>query len=177
MQRVVRTLWLALNYIEEFVVVVCMIGIAVLTFLAVITRYVFNLPIAGADEMATFMFLWAALFGAAAGFKYNQHGSVPLLANLLPNVARRVSDLIVLAVMAVFFLFLAYYTWQFLGQSLRIGQTSPATGIPVWTVNAGIFVALLLCGVRCLVAIVRDLVGLPRYNPIPRFKRLDTEQS
>lgn len=176
MRRALRTLWLALNYIEEFVVVVCMIGIAVLTFLAVLTRYVFNLPIAGADEVATFMFLWAALFGAAAGFKYNQHGSVPLLANLLPDAARRFSDLTVLAVMAAFFLFLAYYTWQFLGQSLRIGQISPATGIPVWTVNAGIFVALLLCGVRCIVAIARDLIGLPRYNPMPRLPGLDPEQ-
>lgn len=175
MRWVCRNLWCVLNHIEEVVVVICMVGITVLTFLAVLTRYVFNIPIAGADEMATFMFLWAALFGAAAGFKYNQHGSVPLIANLLPGRARRVADLAVLVVMALFFLFLAYYTWQFLGQSLRIGQTSPATGIPVWTVNAGIFVALLLCGLRCLVAIMRDLSGLPRYAGMPRLPGTDAD--
>ncbi|KAA0892632.1 TRAP transporter small permease [Pusillimonas sp. ANT_WB101] len=169
MKQITRPILFAFVHIEEVIVVLCMIGIAVLTFLAVLTRYVFSFSIIGADEMATFMFLWAALFGAAAGFKYNQHGSVPLLANLLPRGARRVADLLVLLVMAGFFLFLTWYTWLFLAQSYRVGQTSPATGIPVWIVNAGIFVALGLCSLRCLIAVVRDLSGRLRYPNMPRL--------
>jgi len=169
MKQIRRPVLFALSHIEEIIVVVCMIGITILTFLAVLTRYVFSFSIIGADELATFMFLWAALFGAAAGFKYNQHGSVPLLANLLPRRTRRVADLAVLLIMAAFFLFLTWYTWLFLAQSFRIGQTSPATGIPVWVVNAGIFTALGLCSLRCLIAVVRDLTGRRRYPDVPQL--------
>lgn len=169
MKTIFRAVLFVLNHIEETVVVLCMIGITVLTFLAVLTRYVLNFSIAGADEVAAFMFLWAALFGAAAAFKYNQHGSVPLLADRLPPGARRVADLAVLLAMAAFFFFLTWYTWLFVSQSYRIGQISPATGIKVWIVNAGILVALGLCGLRCLVAALRDLVGLGRYPDMPKL--------
>lgn len=170
MRSVLRPFLYALNHVEEIIVIICMIGITILTFFSVLTRYVFNFSITGADELATYMFLWAALFGAAAGFRYDKHGSVPIFANLLPQGARRVADLAVLLVISAFFLFLAWYTWLFVLQSVRMGQTSPATGIPVWIVNAGILVALALCSVRCFVAIIRDLRGLRRYpeaNDLP----------
>ncbi len=175
MRRIGRHALFLVDHIEEAIVVVCMFGIVVLTFAAVLARYVFQVPIAGADEVATFMFLWAALFGASAGFKYNQHGGVPLIADMLPERARRSADLAVLIVMAIFFLFLGYFTWQFLAQSFRVGQTSPATGIPSWVVNAGIFGALTLCGVRCVVAVIRDLAGLRRYADPPKSAATELE--
>src|SRR5690554_7682392 len=139
MKQISRPILYLLSHIEEVVVVICMIGITILTFAAVLTRYVFSFSIVGADELATFMFLWAALFGASAGFRYDKHGGVPLFVNFLPKGARRLADLSVLVVMTVFFAFLAWYAWLFVQQSFRMGQTSPATGIPVWMVNAGIF--------------------------------------
>lgn len=167
MKRVVRSLLYVFDHLEEGITLICMTGIAILTFVAVVTRYVFSIPIAGAEEVASFMFTWAALFGAAAAFKYNQHGSVPILANRLSPEARRVLDLIVLAVMAGFFAFLTFYSWRFVAQSFRVGQTSPATGIPGWIINAGILVAIFLCGVRCIIALVRDLLGMERYQSMP----------
>src|SRR5690554_4879494 len=168
MKHVVRSLLYVFDHLEEGITLICMTGITILTFVAVVTRFVFSIPIAGAEELASFMFTWAALFGAAAAFKYNQHGSVPLLANRLGPKSRRVLDLLVLFVMTIFFMFLAFYTWHFVAQSYRVGQTSPATGIPGWTVNAGIFLALFLCGVRCAIALTRDLMGMERYQLAPK---------
>lgn len=165
------------NHFEEIIVIICMFGIVILTFIAVIARYVFRMPIAGADEIATYMFLWASLFGASAAFKYNKHGGVPLLADMLPANLRRISDLLVLALTAVFFAFLTYYSWRFLGQSMRVGQTSPATGIPVWMVNAGIFGALAMCSVRCFVTIIRDLRGMDRYPTVPVSNNIISEEN
>lgn len=173
MKHVVRSLLYVFDHLEEGITVICMTGITILTFIAVVTRFVFSIPIAGAEEIASFMFTWAALFGAAAAFKYNQHGSVPILANRLGPRARRVLDLIVLFVMMVFFAFLAFYTWRFVAQSFRVGQVSPATGVPGWTVNAGIFAALALCGIRCAIALFRDLVGMERYQRLPSERARD----
>ena len=167
MSQFVRTFLFLINRIEEFIITVCMFGITLLTFFSAMSRYLFNMPVSGADEIASFLFLWAALFGAAAAFKYNKHGSVPLLADFLPEKMRRVADLLVLATTALFFLFLSYHTWLYLVQSYQIGQTSPATGVPSWVINAGTFTAIFLCGVRCIAAIIRDLANLPRYEDAP----------
>lgn len=177
MHQLKKTSIFLFNHFEEIIVIICMFGIVILTFIAVIARYVFLMPIAGADEIATYMFLWASLFGASAAFKYNKHGGVPLIVDMLPQKLRRITDLIVLALTAAFFAFITYYTWRFLGQSMRVGQTSPATGIPVWTVNAGIFAALAMCSVRCLIAIVRDLKGIDRYPSVPVSDNIITEEN
>jgi TRAP-type C4-dicarboxylate transport system permease small subunit len=166
-----------IDHFEEIIVVICMFGIVILTFTAVIARYVFRMPIAGADEVATYMFLWASLFGAAAAFKYNKHGGVPILVDFLPTKIRRTSDLFILSITAAFFGFLSYYSWKFLNQSMRVGQTSPATGIPVWTVNAGIFAALCMCSIRCVIAIVRDLIGMSRYPNVPVSSNIISEDN
>lgn len=163
MKALLRRILHICNHIEEYIVIVCMFGITILTFVAVLSRYVFGFSISGADELASYMFLWAALFGASAGFRYDKHGGVPIIANLLPKVGRRMADLGVLLVMTGFFLFLSWYSWLFVKQSYSIGQISPATGIPVWMVNIGIFLALLLCAIRCLNAVIRDLTGRSRY--------------
>jgi TRAP-type C4-dicarboxylate transport system permease small subunit len=177
MQRLKKSGFFIFNHLEEIIVVICMFGIVSLTFAGVIARYVLRMPIAGADELATYMFLWASLFGASAAFKYNKHGGVPLLVDFLSSRLRRVSDLAVLAVTAAFFTFLAYYCWHFLGQSMRSGQTSPATGIPVWILNAGIFLALAMCSLRCLIAIGRDLRGMNRYPSVPVSDNIISEDS
>lgn len=169
MRNIFRKLFYVVSHLEELICIICMFGITVLTFAAVLSRYVFSYSIAGADELATFMFLWAALFGASAGFKYDKHGSVPIIANLLPMGARRMFDLGGLLVMGAFFLFLTRYTWIFLAQSYRVGQTSPATDIPVWVVNAGIFVALGMCSIRCFSAAIRDLLGRRRFPEAPEL--------
>lgn len=166
-----------INHFEEVVVVICMFGIVILTFSAVVARYVLRMPIAGADEIATYMFLWASLFGAAAAFKYNKHGGMPLLVDLLPATLRRVSDLVVLVIISFFFAFLSYYSWKFLNQSMRVGQTSPATGIPVWIINAGIFLALCMCSIRCFIAVVRDLIGMDRFPEVPVSPNIISEDN
>ncbi|HLR14017.1 MAG TPA: TRAP transporter small permease [Burkholderiaceae bacterium] len=169
MRTTFRKLFHVISHIEELICIICMFGITILMFSAVLSRYVFSYSIAGVDEIATFMFLWAALFGASAGFKYDKHGSVPIIANLLPGGARRIFDVAGLLVMGAFFLFLTRYTWIFLAQSYRVGQTSPATDIPVWIVNAGIFVALGLCSLRCFSAAIRDISGRRRYPAAPEL--------
>ena len=156
-----------LNSIEEVIVTFCMFGITILTFAEVMARYVFRTPIIGAAELTTYLFIWASLFGAAAAFKYNLHGGVPILVDLLPPGVRRIADRLLMLVTTGFFAFLSYYTWLFVQQSIRVGQTSPATGIPAWIVNAGILGALLLCALRNFGVLYRDLTGQPRYRKVP----------
>ena len=160
-----------LDRIDEAIVIVCMAGIAILTFIAVVARYVFSMPIAGADELATILFVWAALFGASAAFKYNMHGGVPILVDRLPRRARWVADIAGLAFMAFIFAFLTFHTFYFVMNSYRIGQTSPATGIPSWVINFGILLALSICLIRCIIPIWNDIRGKPRFKQAPGINK------
>src|ERR1700727_3504719 len=45
-------------------------------FAGVVSRYVFNSPIIWTDELATFLFLWLAMFGAVVALR--RDGPMPL---------------------------------------------------------------------------------------------------
>ena len=130
-----------------FIVLAC-IGIVVLVFLGVLSRFLFSTPMAWSEELARYLFLWAALVGAAAGCRSNQHGGIPLLVHKFPPSWQRGVEIFVSALVVLVLLVLA---WQSLGstlQGLASGQTSLASGIPIWVINGVSLLAYLLAILR-----------------------------
>jgi C4-dicarboxylate transporter DctQ subunit len=139
-----------LDRLERLVIVLCCAGIVVLIFSGVVSRFALHYAIAWSEELARFLFLWGALFGAAAACRTGQHGGIPLIVDhLSPTWQRRVEVLVGLGVT----LFLGYLAWQSLGTTIRAfgsGQTSTTTHIPIWVVNLGMMLAFLLAVLRSI---------------------------
>ena len=137
-----------LDNIEKFVVVACCIGIVALIFAGVLSRYVFHFSIAWTEEFARFLFLWGSLFGAAAAFKEQGHGGLPILVERLPPAGRRAFEVLCFLLVTVF---LGYLVWQSFGTvvtSWESKQASIITDFPIWTVNAGMMLAFALALIR-----------------------------
>ena len=77
-----------------FIALACA-GIVVLVFAGVLSRFVFSQPMAWSEELARYLFLWAALVGAAAGCRNNQHGGIPLLVHKFPPGGQRFVEVLV----------------------------------------------------------------------------------
>ncbi|HEY0233859.1 MAG TPA: TRAP transporter small permease subunit, partial [Afipia sp.] len=45
----------------------------VLLFIGVVSRYGFHRPLIWSDELASILFLWLAMFGAAVAFRRSEH--------------------------------------------------------------------------------------------------------
>src|SRR3954462_697751 len=74
-------------------------------FSNVVGRYFLHAPIRWSDEVAQFLFLWLSYLGALAALMGGRHYSFPNVIDMLPAglrlAAKTVSDLIVLAMLAI----------------------------------------------------------------------------
>jgi TRAP-type C4-dicarboxylate transport system permease small subunit len=106
-----------------------MMGIMfVLVFLNVVLRYCFGRSIATAEEVSTFLMIWATYLGAGLALREGRHAAIDLLQDLLPQHLRRALRTLLGLVVLLFFGVLAYYGALF----ARFGwdQETIATQIP-----------------------------------------------
>ncbi|MFC6671609.1 TRAP transporter small permease [Marinobacterium aestuariivivens] len=146
------TSWL--DRLEKFTVVTFCGSIVILIFMGVLSRYFFHYSIAWSEELARFLFLLGALFGAASACKTGQHGGIPLLVDKFPPALQRVTEVFVGICMLVF---IGYLAWQSYGTTMRAlasGQTSMTTGISIWVINLGMFLAFCLAFVRTVQGLI-----------------------
>ena len=100
---------LVFDRFEELVGGVAFVGMTAIVFVNVVSRYVFNDPIPGADELATLCFTWAVFVGAAAGVRQRLHIGIEFIVNWFPPRGRAVLGLLVVALMAFFVGIVGYY--------------------------------------------------------------------
>ena len=140
----------AFEWTEKCIVVLFLVGIVVLIFSGVLSRFVFHYSIAFTEELARFLFVWGALLGAAAAFRTGDHGGVPLLANRFsPRWQRGVEIFVALGVTG-FMGYLVFMTSVSTMKSFQSGQISTTTEIPVWIINLGMMLAFAAGVVRCI---------------------------
>ncbi len=102
-----------LGKIEEIIAGIFMVLMSLCTIGNVIARYVFNSPIAWAEEFARYAFVWVVFLGAVACTKQKRHIIIDVLIGALPRRVRGgmlvFADLLIIGLMAA----LIYYGWVF----------------------------------------------------------------
>lgn len=84
-------------------------AMAVLVFLQVLFRYIFNAPLDWSEEMSTFAFAWMCLLGASVGLRYDQHPRLDIFLILLPPLIQKgAKALINLSIMFMLIILLVY---------------------------------------------------------------------
>jgi C4-dicarboxylate transporter DctQ subunit len=137
-----------LDRLEFWFIALACAAIVVLVFLGVLSRFVFAQPMAWSEELARYLFLWAALVGAAAGCRNNQHGGIPLLVHKFPPSWQQAVEYFVTGLVLVVLGVLAWQSFESTRQGLSSGQTSLASGIPIWVINGIAMLAYALAILR-----------------------------
>src|ERR1700758_1717997 len=88
-----------LDRLEEILIASLMALATVITFVAVVHRYLSTIPgmqdivtelsFTWAQELCVYMFIWVAKFGAAYGVRTGIHVGVDVLVNMLPPAKRK----------------------------------------------------------------------------------------
>jgi TRAP-type transport system small permease protein len=128
-----------------------------LVFSNVVGRYFLHAPIRWSDEVAQFLFLWLSYLGALAALMGGRHYSFPNVINMLPAnlrlAAKTVSDLIVLAMLAIL-------VWGgVVLVDLLHYQRSPAIDLPVYYVYAALPLVSFLMALVIVFQIIARLRG------------------
>ena len=149
--------------------------IVALVFSNVVGRYFLHAPIRWSDEVAQFLFLWLSYLGALAALMGGRHYSFPNVINMLPAnlrlAAKTVSDLIVLAMLAIL-------VWGgVVLVDLLHYQRSPAIDLPVYYVYAALPLVSFLMALVIIGQIIARLRGVRQLgqdspNPPPSLDPL-----
>jgi TRAP-type C4-dicarboxylate transport system permease small subunit len=155
----------------EYLCAGLLVVIVAIVFANVVGRYFLRAPIRWSDEVAQFLFLWLSYLGALAALMGGRHYSVPNLIDMLPVMGRRaaktLSDLIVLAMLAV----LVWYGIKLV--DLLHHQRSPTIDLPVYYVYA----ALPLSSFLMLTTVVFQMINRLRGGPEPGQETQEPAQS
>jgi TRAP-type C4-dicarboxylate transport system permease small subunit len=94
--------------VEEVITSIAFVSIIVLIFSAAIFR-AFSYPLVWADDIARFLFSWTAFLGADIALRHSRLVGVDILVNKLSPKARKVTEIIVYAIMVVILIAFVYY--------------------------------------------------------------------
>ena len=133
-----------LDHLEQWLIAVLMAAATLIIFAAVVHRFASGLPalqpytqrinMSWAQELAIFMVIWVAKFGAAYGVRVGTHVGVDVLVNRLGPAKRRVLVTIGLVGGVLFTGVIgtlgANYVWQ-IGHT---DQTSEEMELPMWPI-------------------------------------------
>jgi TRAP-type C4-dicarboxylate transport system permease small subunit len=118
-----------------------------ITFVTVVTRYVFEAPLSYVDQLVPNLFVWVTFLGASAAARRRAHLGLSAIHDLLPARARAALDVVILAGTAAFFLATAWFGWQVVRMQVD-NQLMNSLGYPAWMVGLAVPAGSLLLVVR-----------------------------
>jgi TRAP-type C4-dicarboxylate transport system permease small subunit len=142
---------LAWDHLEEALLCVLLVVMVVITFVTVVTRYVFEAPLSYVDQLVPNLFVWVTFLGASAAVRRRAHLGLSAIYDLFPARGRVVLDAVILAGTSGFFLATAWFG----GQVVRLqveNQLMNTLGYPAWMVGIAVPAGALLFVVRAVEA-------------------------
>jgi tripartite ATP-independent transporter DctM subunit len=99
----------------------------IILFSGVVARYVLNHPLIWSDELASILFLWLAMLGAAIAFRRDEHMRMTAAVGSLPAPTRATFDLFATCAALAFLLLIAWPAYEYAQEETFI--TTPALGL------------------------------------------------
>ena len=129
------TLEAGLGLLVEIPAALLVVAEIVILFAGVVARYVLHKPLIWSDELASILFLWLAMLGAAVAFRRGEHMRMTsLVARASPGL-RAFLDLVATAAALSFLVMIAWPSWEYAYEESYI--TTPALQIAnIWRAAA-----------------------------------------
>ena len=124
-----------LGMLVEIPAALLVIAEIVILFAGVVARYGLHRPLIWSDELASILFLWLAMLGAAVAFRRAEHMRMTaVVANAKPAM-RAYLDLVATCAALAFLVMIAWPAWEYAYEESFI--TTPALQIPnIWRAAA-----------------------------------------
>ena len=117
---------------EKFVACASVSVMAILVFVNVIARFIFNSPLAVADEMSCYLFVLMSFMGTAIAARRKAHLGLTIVTDKLsPSAARNVQVLMYL-IAAVFCLLIVIFGIEMVMSQYALGQETATMQWPEW---------------------------------------------
>lgn len=135
-------------------------AVAVLTFCAVMARWLFNYGIPDAFDFSRLLLGTAMFWGIALAGFHNRHIQVDGFWEIAPGWGKRIIDILATAVTLVFF---ALFAWMLHSKVLSVYASNEQTfdlRLPVWPFHAVAALGIVLAALLLALRLVRLIAGL-----------------
>lgn len=143
--------WIA-GHFEEVMSAALLTMMAVLAFAGVLTRYIFQVPIAFTEELEVNALVWLTLFGTASAFRRKKHLRMLFFQDKMPVKFRRGLNLALNLLAICLFAALGYLGYLQLLDEKLLEITSESLSMPQWIYTTCIPVGCGLIIIRILEA-------------------------
>ena len=133
-----------LNDFAERIAIVLLAIITILTFIGVLSRYVFGTPIIWLYETTLVLFSWATFFGVSIAFKREEHIHLDIIMH---HIGERGAQVLRIAIKGILLVFLGIIMFDGIS-IIRDTMTQSYNTIPVpysWFYAAFPFCAIISC--------------------------------
>ncbi|ABD07387.1 TrapT dctQ-M fusion permease, dicarboxylate transport [Rhodopseudomonas palustris HaA2] len=142
-----------LGLLVEIPAALLVVAEIVVLFAGVVSRYVFHSPLIWSDELASILFLWLAMFGAAVAFRRGEHMRMTaLVASASPRL-RAFLDLVAICAALAFLLLIAAPAYDYAYEESYI--TTPALSLSNAWRAAALPVGIVLMTLFALLRLIR----------------------
>lgn len=140
-----------LGRLVEIPAAILVVAEIVVLFAGVVSRYVFHSPLIWSDELASILFLWLAMFGAAVAFRRGEHMRMTALVAKASPRRRAFLDLVAICAALAFLLLIAAPAYEYAYEesyittpALSLANSWRAAALPVGTALMAAFALLRL---------------------------------
>lgn len=121
-----------LTRIENIIMIAAFSIMVICTFMQVLNRNFFKLPLPWLDEASTYSMIYMALIGTEAGLRDGSQISVTAVVDKLHGKTRSLVKIAAKIVLLVFSSSVLVSAVQMVGRQIETGQTSSAMQLPMW---------------------------------------------
>ena len=159
-----------LGLIVEIPAAILVVAEIVILFAGVIARYVLHQPLIWSDELASMLFLWLAMLGAAVAFRRAEHMRMTAVIGSAPPAVRFYLDAVATCAALAFLLLIVHPAYEYAYEesfittpALQISNSWRASALPVGICLMAVFAMLRLAregDLRTLLAAVLSVAGI-----------------
>ena len=117
---------------EDWITVLAMALLALITFVNVVVRYFTDSSFAWTEEFSVFLMIVLALSGAASAVARDQHIRIEFFCNAGSAARRRRLAQLGALLVALLFALIAVLSLRVVWDDYRFEETSPGIGVPQW---------------------------------------------
>ena len=118
--------------IEDWLTVIIMAALALITFVNVVVRYFTDASFAWTEEVSIFLMIVLTLVASSAAVARGRHIRIEFFADAGSPARQRALARLGAAAMVLLFATLTVLSARVLWDDVRFGETSPGIGVPQW---------------------------------------------
>lgn len=163
------------NYLEEFLLVLLLIGISAVMVIQVICRYVFNYSLSWSDELTRYFLVWSCFLSVSYCVKRRISIKIKQLQEAFPERIQAWIRIIRHTIVFIFCIIMIPYAFTYVEQAVSSGAKSSALMLPMYYIQSAPLICFLLLAVRVAQAWIREFKSTFLYQKKKAGKREESE--